>query len=239
MTAAVTIHPQHILEPGRYLLDSEGRLHPARYRGFIRAVAIVHVKCKPPANVEDEFVVVLNMDATGLPLQPYTEPAPVMPAIAQAIVDATDKPDPVVAKVQRTPQPPERPEPEKPKPVLASPERGQLKRGRKPQANKQPVPIPRPAPRSTDIKTKADGLALFGKVSARVADLSTPTARRIDKPAEPFDAERYAAARERERQAKVKSIKLPPMVRAWSPEACSMCGASGRNGCDHYLPFEG
>jgi len=240
MNNAVTLHPQHELTPGRYLLDREGRLHPDRYRGFIRAVAAVTVKCKPPANIEDEFVVVTNVDKTGLPLQPYTEVPPAVPVMAHAIIEAVGKPAPLVMgpppslatkavskMIERVVEPP--------KPALAHPDRGRIKPGPKPKAK------PRAVPDSIVKRTKADGFALFDKVTERIKDTGPARARRIEKPAAPFDPKAYAKARERERQAQVKkdAIKLPPMVRALSPEACSMCGASGRNGCDHYLPFEG
>jgi hypothetical protein len=46
MTGIVTLHPQRDLEPGRYALDPDGRLHPLRFRRIVRAVAIVTVKAK-------------------------------------------------------------------------------------------------------------------------------------------------------------------------------------------------
>jgi hypothetical protein len=193
MTSIITLHPQHELKPGRYLLDREGRLHPDRYSGFIRAVAAVTVRCKP--------VKVIKAQGSG--------------QTAQAL------------KPERPPHP----------------DRGNLRR--QPAKKASPPPVitkpAKPAPRPSALRTKADGLALFDKVLDRVKEAGPARARRIEKPAPPLDAERYAAARERERQARVKrdAIKLPPMVRAQSAEACGICGASGRNGCDHYLPFEG
>lgn len=49
MTAVVGLAPQRLLEPGRYLLDDDGRLQPMRFRGFVRAVAIVTVKARADA----------------------------------------------------------------------------------------------------------------------------------------------------------------------------------------------
>lgn len=46
MTASVSIHPQHDLPAGRYLLDHDGRLHPERFRGLIKPVMIVTVISK-------------------------------------------------------------------------------------------------------------------------------------------------------------------------------------------------
>jgi len=46
MTGFVSIHPQQPLEPGHYLLDREGRLHPLRYRGFIKPACYVTVKLR-------------------------------------------------------------------------------------------------------------------------------------------------------------------------------------------------
>lgn len=44
--ANVEIIPTKPIEPGRYLLDEEGRLQPMRYKGFVRAVAVVTVRAK-------------------------------------------------------------------------------------------------------------------------------------------------------------------------------------------------
>jgi len=227
MRSTITLHPQHELKPGRYLLDREGRLHPDRYSGFIKAVAAVTIKCKPALNIEDEFVVIPTVDKTGTPTQDYSEKPVAMPVVAAALIDATPAP----AK-------------------LPHPDRGNLRQGTRKKPDAAPVKrvvaaVPKPAPRiaanPSAPRTKADGYALFDRVLDRVKEAAPARARRIEKPAEPFDPKAYAAAREREKQHKARkdAIKLPPMVRALSAEACGMCGASGRNGCDHYLPFEG
>lgn len=52
MTGIVTLHPQYELPAGRYLLDGEGRLHPERYRGFIKAVAVVRVRAMRKAAIK-------------------------------------------------------------------------------------------------------------------------------------------------------------------------------------------
>lgn len=43
-TAHVGLCPVVPIEPGRYLLDADGRLHPERYCGFIKAVAAVQIR---------------------------------------------------------------------------------------------------------------------------------------------------------------------------------------------------
>lgn len=50
--AKVDIIPARDIEPGRYLLDAEGRLQPMRYAKFVRAVAIVTVKAREEKSPE-------------------------------------------------------------------------------------------------------------------------------------------------------------------------------------------
>lgn len=72
-SGTVGIAPGKPLTPGRYLLDTEGRLQPMRFTGSVKAVAIVTVKAKPKPKPEPKRKPA-NADTGRLP---ETSPEPV------------------------------------------------------------------------------------------------------------------------------------------------------------------
>lgn len=90
-TARVDIMPKRPVEPGRYLLDTEGRLQPMRYAKFVRAVAIVTVKAHEEKSPEKP---IQRVDAV---------PAPPEPKIA--VIAPERRPEPILRPMARKAKP--------------------------------------------------------------------------------------------------------------------------------------
>ena len=90
-TARVDIMPKRPVEPGRYLLDTEGRLQPMRYAKFVRAVAIVTVKAREQKSLEK-------------PVE-RVDPAPAPPQPEIAVIAPERRPDPILRPMARKAKP--------------------------------------------------------------------------------------------------------------------------------------
>ncbi|MBB4859650.1 hypothetical protein HNO88_002979 [Novosphingobium chloroacetimidivorans] len=230
MTATVSIHPQHALGAGRYLLDADGRLHPERFSGFIRAVVAVRVRCKPEpviirAQGSGQVAQILTAEKLSHPdrgrLRSGRKPARKTESIrAECAAEATVN----EARLREA----KRLSTARPLPVTPRPR--EIDR---PLARRK---VPPPAPALSDDD---DVMVDFNAALAKVQSRRRGKARVISKPAEPkIDGKAVAAAFARKKRGAAPA-KPAPTQRALSGEGCEFCGVPGRRGCDHYLPCEG
>ncbi|MAC56918.1 MAG: hypothetical protein CMH85_01270 [Novosphingobium sp.] len=90
-SGTVGIAPGKPLTPGRYLLDTEGRLQPMRFSGFVKAVAIVTVKAKPQPKSEPAKADTARLPETPpepVARPPRAEPRQRVPKYAKAEAQA-------------------------------------------------------------------------------------------------------------------------------------------------------
>ena len=214
--AAVSDRPSASLEVGRYLLDADGRLHPLRYQGFIRAVATVNVLDYLKSERRAEEAIKRAIDEAISDGVLSNGPDAVTEILSCTLSpDGGTSPTGNSKRIEVSPPP-------RPAETLRS-------TGRR---------IPRVVPKDPDVEEPSEeDVAAFAEFTR---NLERKRAERANGGGKKVVAEingaRLADALRRRPLRTPPAPKIPTR-RALAPGECDSCGANLSRGCEHFLPY--